>query len=223
MRLKDLFTVPKGQKVTEKHLRRVLIASICSILLCMSCMVNATLAWFTLSIENKGNQIWIGEPKINVFVNGGSYASGSKLSGNDVTLQMFHANEKTDDFNKKSTLYVTLTIQGNDSAETVCVTLDESNGYSLEVNIQNRTENACKVSWTVSWFKPDNADALDGAPVILEAAESAGSAEQEITEPSEETPSQETTESSVAETTSSAVVPSEEPDTEDPEEQVDGE
>ena len=57
MRLKDLFTVPSGQKVTEKHMRRVLISSICSILLCMTCLVSTTWAWFAISIENEQNEI----------------------------------------------------------------------------------------------------------------------------------------------------------------------
>lgn len=59
MRLKDLFTVPEGQKVTEKYFHRVLISSICSILLCMSCLAGTTWAWFTVSIENQGNEIQI--------------------------------------------------------------------------------------------------------------------------------------------------------------------
>lgn len=59
MKIKELFTVPEGQKVTEKVFRRVLISSICSILLCMSCLVSTTWAWFTVSIENQGNEIQI--------------------------------------------------------------------------------------------------------------------------------------------------------------------
>ena len=57
MKIKHLFAVPQGEKVTEKHLRRVLISSICSILLCMTCMVSTTWAWFTVSIENTNNVI----------------------------------------------------------------------------------------------------------------------------------------------------------------------
>lgn len=68
MRLKDLFTVPTGQKVTEKHLRRVLISSICSILLCMTCLVSTTWAWFAVSIENKENTIQVAEWSLKVSI-----------------------------------------------------------------------------------------------------------------------------------------------------------
>lgn len=59
MRIKDLFTVPEGEKVTEQVFRRVLISSICSILLCMACLAGTTWAWFTVSIENTDNVIEI--------------------------------------------------------------------------------------------------------------------------------------------------------------------
>ena len=70
MKIKDLFTVPEGQKVTEKVFHRVLISSICSILLCMSCLVSTTWAWFTVSIENQGNEIQIVEFEVSVTQGG---------------------------------------------------------------------------------------------------------------------------------------------------------
>ena len=70
MKIKELFTVPEGQKVTEKVFRRVLISSICSILLCMSCLVSTTWAWFTVSIENQGNEIQIVDFEVSVTQNG---------------------------------------------------------------------------------------------------------------------------------------------------------
>ncbi|MBO5953166.1 MAG: hypothetical protein J6Q53_03480 [Oscillospiraceae bacterium] len=57
MRIKELFAVPDGEKVTEKVLTRVLLSSICGILLCMACLAGTTWAWFTVSIENTGNVI----------------------------------------------------------------------------------------------------------------------------------------------------------------------
>ena len=70
MKIKELFTVPEGQKVTEKVFHRVLISSICSILLCMSCLVSTTWAWFTVSIENQGNEIQIVNFEVSVTQNG---------------------------------------------------------------------------------------------------------------------------------------------------------
>ncbi len=68
MRLKDLFTVPAGEKVTEKCLRRVLVSSICSILLCMTCLVSTTWAWFTVSIQNTGNIVEIAKIEADISV-----------------------------------------------------------------------------------------------------------------------------------------------------------
>ena len=58
--LKSLFTVPEGEKITEKQMQRVLVSSVCSILLLLSCLVSTTWAWFAVSIENTGNVIEIG-------------------------------------------------------------------------------------------------------------------------------------------------------------------
>ena len=66
MRIKDLFTVPSGERVMERHLRRVLVSSVCSILLCMSMLVGTTWAWFTVSVENTGNVIEIAQSSMSV-------------------------------------------------------------------------------------------------------------------------------------------------------------
>lgn len=68
MGIKKLFTVPDGEKVTEKALHRVLVSSICSILLCMVCLVSTTWAWFTVSIENTENVIQIANITANVEI-----------------------------------------------------------------------------------------------------------------------------------------------------------
>ncbi len=61
MRLKEPFTVPTGQQVTEKYLHQALVSSICSILLCMACLVGTTWAWFTVTIKTD-ETIWIADP-----------------------------------------------------------------------------------------------------------------------------------------------------------------
>ena len=57
MRLKNLFTVPEGQKITEKQMYRVLVSSICGILLCMVCMVGSAWALFSNGSENTVNTV----------------------------------------------------------------------------------------------------------------------------------------------------------------------
>ena len=173
MRIRELFTVPEGKKITEKMFGKVLLSSVCSIFLCMACLIGTTWAWFTVSIENTENEIWIGEPKINLTVGGSNYDSGAIISDAEITLHMVHANE-TDDFDKKSTLYVTLTIQSASGTTIVYTTLNESNNYNAAINIQNRTGKPCAVSWAVSWFAPANAATLTNHTVTLDAEEPTG-------------------------------------------------
>ena len=67
-KLKYLFTVPRGERVTEKHLRRVLASSVAGILLCMTCLVSTTWAWFTVSVTSENNEIHIGSLSIRLCV-----------------------------------------------------------------------------------------------------------------------------------------------------------
>ena len=203
MRLKNLFTVPAGQKVTERHLRRVLFSSICSILLCMTCLVSTTWAWFAVSIENSDNIIQIAEPGITLTVNGEAYTDiTNNLTGN-IRVCIEHAN-KEDDLKKKCTLYVTLLIECESGTKTVYVQLEEKNDYKWELAIVATT--ACKLSWDVSWFPPANAIALTDSTITLTAVESSKA-------PSTESSTEPTTESSTEPTTEPSTDPSTGPST----------
>lgn len=197
MQIRDLFTVPKGQKITERHLRRVLISSICSILLCMTCLVGSTWAWFTVSIENTGNRIGIGKPEVNLTVDGECLSAGISLAKGTHKIQIEHANEM-DDLQKKSTLYVTLTVQSGDEVITGYVVLNEENQYGTELNVEANKD--CVFNWEVSWFAPANATALTGDTIVVEAdipeeESTAPSAESgEVPDESEEFVSEPTTE-----------------------------
>lgn len=161
MWLKRIFSIPAEQKVTEKHLRRVLIASVCSILLCMSCLAGTTWALFVVTMENEGNIIQIGTPEVVLTVNGQEFVSGSELPEGEHKVSIKHAND-LDALQEKSILYVTLTI---DDAISVYTTLDQQNNYSTDVTVI--AERPCSFSWTVTWFKPINVkDALQGENAI---------------------------------------------------------
>ena len=153
MRIKELFTVPNGKKVTEKAFARVLVSSICSILLCMACLAGTTWAWFTVSIENMGNVIQTADvPKYILQVDGQRFISGENLPVGKHTVSIAH-DSNADDLQKKSKLYVTFTlgdiphgyiILGGDNSEVVNVTVS--------------TEKDISFSWSVSWFAPGNPD-----------------------------------------------------------------
>ena len=52
MSIKDFFTVPQDEKISDRAFARVLISSICSILLCMICLAGTTWAWFISNAES---------------------------------------------------------------------------------------------------------------------------------------------------------------------------
>ena len=123
MRLKDLFTVPTGEKVTEKHLNRVLVSSICGLLLCMACLVGTTWAWFTDSVVDDGNVIQIGTPQVVLKLDGADVANGGALTAGEHTISVTHGNQ-ADSLAKKSDLFVTFTISGQDKVVSQFVKLD---------------------------------------------------------------------------------------------------
>lgn len=152
MRIKDFFVIE--QKATERTFARVLISSVCSILLCMLCLVSATWAWFTAEVNNGENIIEIGYPKVAVQVNNGSFTSGEWLPAGSHTVSIAHGGEQ-DDFQQKSVLYVTLTLDGEHSVYKV---LKGDNQYQLELPLE--LDAGCTLAWEVSWFAPANATEL---------------------------------------------------------------
>ena len=55
MSIKDFFTVPENEKISDRAFTRVLISSICGILLCMICLAGTTWAWFISNVEGPGS------------------------------------------------------------------------------------------------------------------------------------------------------------------------
>ena len=169
MRLKDLFTVPPGQSVTEKHLRRVLISSICSILLCMSCLVGTTRAWFTVSIEDTENVIWIGEPNVTMAVDAATVQDEAALSAGIHSVTVNHGNP-ADPLGKKSTLYVTLTFRYTGGNTAVYTALTADNGYTSTIEVRNETGAACTMVWEATWFPPFGIDPAGGVITLTPAS-----------------------------------------------------
>ena len=55
MSIKDFFTVPENEKISDRAFTRVLISTICGILLCMICLAGTTWAWFISNVEGPGS------------------------------------------------------------------------------------------------------------------------------------------------------------------------
>ena len=170
MKFVNLFSFPKGKKITDKYLGRVLVSSICGILLCMGCLAGSTWAWFTVSLENTGNVIEIDRPEIQVSADGAAFESGSVLGSGSYKLVIERIEA---DFSQKSDLYVTLTVteKSSESRETiesisVFTVLQAKDGYHAEVELKLATDST--VSWTVSWFAPNGAELIDGVVILGE-------------------------------------------------------
>ncbi len=174
MGFEKLFSVSAGQKVTEKDLYRVLVSSICSILLCMACLVQTTWAWFTVSIENTDNVIQIATVTTDIAVTNEKETiaptdEGYKLENGEYTISV--GLERSADENAQNSqqpVYVVMTVRyAQDQMEYRLFTLNdqESNQeHRLTVNADSAV-----VTFSVSCVKPAY-ECFDGSqPLVIEA------------------------------------------------------
>ena len=157
-----LFSVPEGKRITDKCLYRVLVASICSILLCMGSLAATTWAWFAVSIENTENVIAVASnPEVVITVNDEEIDSGSTLDSDITALLVEHAGD-WDDIQQKSTLYVTFLL--NEEVQGYVI-LNCENDYRETIHIATNQESV--LSWAISWFEPHGADLVVGNLIEL--------------------------------------------------------
>ena len=202
--MKFLFTIPEGAKVTEKVFGRVLISSVCSILLCMACLAGTTWAWFQASVVNNDNVISIWEPTVEVTLieqttaltteevepSEGAEASeevvapeAAKItqldlkSGGQVGVRVTHSNTP-DALGKQSVLYVTFYV-GDMPIGYVKL------GTAAEIAFVAAAD--CTVTWAVTWVAPENVGEIAG-PVEISADMIAVSEEPPSNEPPSEEP-----------------------------------
>ena len=200
MLFKNLFTVPTGQKVTEKHLRRVLVSSICGILLCMSCLAGTTWAWYTVEIENRGNEIQIATvtADVNVLDEAGN-AVQPDAAGNytfETGTYTVGINLENDATEAKNPVYVVISVSSGEENAYYYLTFE--NGNTAKQILQVGADPAT-VSFSVSWVRPVSATAVNGDIVIGEAPGKAVDPSTETTLPEPE-PSTEASEPSTGET-----------------------
>ena len=164
MRLKDLFTVPEGQKVTEKHFYRVLISSICSILLCMSCLAGTTWAWFTVSIENSGNEIQIVDLKESVVQDGQEISKGDigyQLAEGSFRVSAVVERNGTNVLKENEQLYVVMTVSF-DSGESAVYYHPDS--IVTDLNLSK----PATVKFTVQWTQPSGVLIADNSVLAID-------------------------------------------------------
>ena len=135
MRIKSLFSIPDGEKVTEKALRKVLISSICAILLCMTCLVSTTWAWFAVDIENKDNTIQIAQWSLDVTINNeeGDPVSPEngiyKLNSGKYSISIdFSSDAKGNDLGDRMAVYLVM-IENDEQQYATSFELNADGGY----------------------------------------------------------------------------------------------
>ena len=72
---------PQKNKITEKQFLRALVASVCSILLCLTGLVGTTWAWHTLTISSEDNTIRVGAFGVDVAVTSNNGGTANPTSG----------------------------------------------------------------------------------------------------------------------------------------------
>ena len=223
MRLKHLFTVPQGEKVTEKVFGRVLLSSICGILLCMACLASTTWAWFTVSIENEGNEIQIATVKSVVEVIGAegivapAAEAGYLLNAGTYTINVRLENDATamDDLNRpKGTVYVVMIITHEGTSQSYYFTF---NGAADEVKVLEGFQvgnGTAVVSFSASWLQPVSAAPIGSDAIVI--GEPAEPVVTDPTDPSTEPPADDPTDPSTEPPADDPTDPSTEPPADDP-------
>ena len=190
MRIKELFTVPQGTKVTEKAFGRVLISSVCSILLCMACLLSTSWAWFTANLD---------AGKIEIDIAPVTLVTQLRLQGNPYTAQQdgsytlapgeYKLQVALEREDPQSTAYVLISIRHDDALARQQSTRDLYFSFignekpELTLNLGTGT---AYVNFQVTWIAPDGAvPALDGDVITVGQIVTANQDPEQTNQPSQ--------------------------------------
>lgn len=220
MRMKMLFEIPEETKVTEKVFARVLISSVCSILLCMACLAGTTWAWFVASIENTDNIIQIATVRKNVTITNRMDHSGieSQNGSYSLTKGSYNVNVKlesdatgSDELNKgKSAAYVLMSIADADGEVKYYYFAFEGGRTEVQQILEVESD-LVMINFSVSWMRPASAEQIGDIPIAVgEEIMNPTTPAAAPTEAEDVEPSVDTDETEVLETTEATTIPEEE-------------
>ena len=209
MKLKDLFTVPEGKPITEKVFYRVLVCTICSMILSMSCLVGTTWALFSVTIDNGVNQISISEVNVSVTKeiqsDDGTLESGIYIVPHGATLEPGDYNVKIsynvqpDSLKQLSKAYVIFRL-GEKELGYVILGEAPQDDTTAEKNLKITADTEGELYYKITW---DFSQIPEGMP-NLDNLKPGGASDTQPTETTESTEATEsTTESTEPETTGS--------------------
>lgn len=200
MGLKNLFTVPQGKKITEKQFLRVLISSVASILLCMTCLASTTWAWFALEISSKDNTIQVGSFEVAVVVSGGGVTVEPQDNGT------YHLDA--------GTYTVTITSGASSTVSGYCVL--NLNGTAYETG-SIEPGGTGEILVTVHTVSQADADGTEQSVAVLTVTPMWGTPTAAVSEISEESTEPETTAPTETTAPEETTVPAETTEPEEPE------
>ena len=213
MKLAQLFTVPTGEKVTEKAFLRVLISSICSMLLCMGCLFGTTWAWFTVEINNSENEIQIAKiefEELTLTKEGNEFLKNANTGAYDLTVGTYSLKMTVtnDAAAPKRSVYVVMTLRMDQTVKSYYFPLLTGEGTVEQENLLEIAGGKATLSFALSWVIPAAASTIPDETIQVGVAEpvkqeNAPAKEQEETETKEEKP-QSTTETTPPTSTSAA-------------------
>ena len=155
MKLKNMFAVPDGEKITDKTFTKVLVASVCSVLLCMGCLVGTTWAWFVANTVNTQNVIEIASvtADIAVYRDGAAITAAEDgsyvLPAGTYTLQMGIRSNATD---AARPVYLLLTVtQGDVTSYHYLRFADGQTEAGTQLTVENAT---ATVRFSTHWTQP---------------------------------------------------------------------
>lgn len=142
---KELLSLSEGEAVTEKQLQRILVSSVCSILLCISCLAGSTWAWFATSVTGE-SQIQAGIVELEVKAGDTVLQPGSQLSTGEYQITFTNKGsvegygEITLNGSSETKVYKTKILSPN-SQETITVTFEINEECTVELRSSwNRQE-----------------------------------------------------------------------------------
>ena len=179
MRIKNPFIIPEGAKVTEKMFCRVLFSSICSILLCLACLVATTWAWFTVDIINKENEIITADVEVAIEITGqtGSLTPEQELY-TLIESESYGLTVKLTGKGLQKPVYVLMSLRDSQGTKDYYFTFNSEGEKTLTLTVAEQT----KVNFRVTWIRPDGADPVQDSNSITTVPETTPT-----TEPSQET------------------------------------
>ena len=212
MKLSHLFTVPTGEKVTEKAFLRVLISSVCSMLLCMGCLFGTTWAWFTLEINNPQNEIQIAKvdfAELTLTKGGNEISKNANTGAYDLTagtysLKMVATNDAAA---PKRAVYVVMTLRMDQTVKSYYFPLLNGEGTVERADLLELTKGKATLSFAFSWVIPASASVVPDETIQV----TANADETATKEPSAEEEKPQSTTDTTPPVSSSTETPSSDP------------